>query len=290
MKRDILQNSGVTVLTKILKSAAIVARQEIIPSDILRQMVANLDSEEYDSGAPANWCKRRILVPKLDDDGKPIKGEDGKIVKTHEVEEYQYIAEPGTPLRDFVDVFYTIDSINRIITDETASLILGRYRPEEYQILQDLKVFIRPKKMVSAAFSNGLVAEHCEDMLSTHQFDDSDLGNELSPTQFLIAQTNMVRFLNPRFRVESCEFVDVVINDQAETETVHLETPVVMMDGSWKTASHMSTLRLFPMVSYRKAFVDSYYKIPAGDEYDDLLVRLFLQMSGQPSSSNRANN
>lgn len=289
MKRDILQSSGVTVLTNILPAVNLAARQEIIQSDPLRQMVANLDSVEYDCGAPANCVTRYKMVDKRDEQGNKVLDDNGKVIKERVEEEYLYTPDPG-PLKDLVDVFCTIDSINTIITDETAPLILGRYRPGDYQVLQDLKTFVRPKKMVPAAFSNGLVAENCEDMLETHKFDNSDMGEELTPIQFMLAQTNLVRFINPRFNVANCEFVDVVINDQAETETIHLETPVVMPDGTWKTASHMSTLRLFPIKYHKKSLVDSYYAIDVVDDYEELLVKLFLHLSGLKASGNGGNN
>lgn len=168
-----------------------------------------------------------------------------------------------------MSIFKTINAINALDLSRS-SRILGEFEYSEYNLLNCLQVFIRPRKAVIGS-ETGV---RQKDLLEDYQpfFAEAPNGGKvLSPTEFENAQLRLLRAINKK-----C----VALNDVAPisrdylvvTEEVLQQYPICS-NGEVKAVAKSDVLRMFPL-KYSFYEDDDYIAVYTERYVEDAMLNL----------------
>lgn len=142
-----------------------------------------------------------------------------------------------------LDLFATLNAINALNLDRSIK-ILGEFEYTEYKLLNCLKLFVRPRKVIVGA-ETGIKQL---DLLEEYQplfAEAPGVGRVLSPTEFENAQLKLLRAINKKCTALS-DVAPISRETVTLTEELLLQYPVCS-EEEMKAVAKSDVIRVFPL-------------------------------------------
>lgn len=171
-----------------------------------------------------------------------------------------------------VDIFTTIDAINTVNPDRNSKVIEDD-KLEDYVLLDPLKSFIRPKRLIIGSETTGMKQKDA--LIEYDAICDEYHGRILTVKEFESAQFRLLRFFNPKCS-SLIEVNPVRRETLALTEEIIAMYPVIINDELMATTKSTSIIPF--SIGYQYYEEDEYVVRYTRHYVNDCLIEVWNQL------------